>query len=302
MKLINKPSFLAPIVVTAMLFIMMISDILGITDADSASAILVSTVVLQIIVFVLPMVFYANLKDMKYTKDVMLRPFALSRLGLIFALLGVMLTGSFLINILLSAVSGSEGGANSAQYLEIGGEGGMLLTVLAVCVAPAICEEFAFRGVLLADYKKYRALSACFVTSVLFAAVHLDLASFIPNVFCGLVLAWLVMVTRSLIASMLLHALYNICVVFVIPYLWRVTLEPMGTLFVVFALAGVFILCVLFSLGEAQAIYAEYARDPFMEKDIPNTKIVNVDELCRVFFSPTFIVCMIVFIIASLLL
>ena len=83
MKFISKSSFLAPLSVMAMLLMLLIFDLLGITDENSASAILISVIVLQIVVFVLPMVFYARLKEIKYTKDVMLRPFAFSRLGLV---------------------------------------------------------------------------------------------------------------------------------------------------------------------------------------------------------------------------
>lgn len=284
----------------AMLLMLLIFDLLGITDENSASAILISVIVLQIVVFVLPMVFYARLKEIKYTKDVMLRPFAFSRLGLVAALLGVMITGTFLINVLLSANSNGEGAAASEQYLAISANGGIFLTVMAVCVAPAVCEEFAFRGVLLAEYRKYRAFPACLATAILFAAVHLDLDSFVANVFCGLILAWLVIVTRSLLTSMLLHVLYNICVVFFIPYLWRVTLQPLGTLFIIFAFVAIFLICLAIALGEAQAIYAEYARSPFMENEAPDNKMGITQGLCRVLLSPSFLLCIIAFVIVSL--
>lgn len=302
MKIISRSNFIAPVSVIIMLLIMLLSERLGITNGESASVILVSTVVLQIIVFVLPMVFYARIKDIKYTSDMMIRPFAFSRLGLIGSLLGVMLTGSFLINIMTSSASGGESVSETSQFIAISSEGGVFLTVIAVCVAPAICEEFAFRGVLLSEYKKYRTLPACLASAVLFAAIHLDLDAFMSNVFCGLVLAWLVVVTRSLLTSMILHALYNISMVFIVPYLWRVTLQPLGTLFVIFILAGIFLLCATLALGEAQTIYAEYARDPFKENETPNKKMGLIEGLCRVFLSPTFIVCIVILVITALVL
>ena len=286
-----------------MLVILLISDALNLTDAPSAQEILLRIIVLQIIVFVLPSMASAGIIGLKYVRSTALRPFAPSRAALIATLLVVMVTGSFLISLGGSLIFGEEqSSATTEIYSAISSEGGSFLTVLAVCIVPAICEELAFRGVLLAALRPCRAFTACLVSSLLFAVVHLDLPAFAANFFCGMVLSWLVIVTRSLMASMVLHAAYNVTVLFGLPYVWRVTLEPMGTLFSVFLLAGLFILCVGASLGEAQAIYAEYSVEEPPSSDLDQKVTLSAGRgILNAVMSPGVWLCMIIFVLAAVM-
>ena len=301
MKKTDKKVLFAPLTVVAMLLLLLLFDIFNITDADSAPEILLRIIAVQVLVFVMTALFYAFAMKVRFVKNTALRPFAPSRIALIITLLGVMVTGSFLISVASNLILGSEGStsATTELYGAISAEGGALLTVLAVCVIPALCEEFAFRGVLLSQLRHCRAFPACLVCALLFATVHFDLHNFVSNVFCGLVLGWLVMVTRSLIASMVLHALYNVTVLFALPYIWRVTLEPMGTLFAIFLLAGLFLLCLGASLGEAQAIYNEYALElPPDSGENGKSKMSVWRGAANLAKSPGIWVCIVIFVLA----
>lgn len=88
----------------------------------------------------------------------------------------------------------------------------------AVLLAPAV-EETIFRGIMY-PYLKQRvgALAAVSVTSLIFAAIHMNLVIFIPLVFLGFVLTWLYERTDSLLTPILTHAVFNAANFFMLVY------------------------------------------------------------------------------------
>lgn len=85
----------------------------------------------------------------------------------------------------------------------------VLLGVTAIVLAPA-WEELVFRGVLFSAVKQagYPRL-AWIGTSLLFAAVHVNLVTFLSLFAVGAVMAWLYQRTDNLVAPIFAHALFN---------------------------------------------------------------------------------------------
>ena len=86
-----------------------------------------------------------------------------------------------------------------------------LLTFEAVVLAPVV-EEFLYRGVLLsALVRGTGAIAALVVSSALFALVHApaEPQAVVPLFFLGMALAYAAYRTRSLVAPVLAHALFN---------------------------------------------------------------------------------------------
>lgn len=84
-----------------------------------------------------------------------------------------------------------------------------VLGFAAIVLAPLV-EEALFRGVIFrALHQRGHRVTAWIGTSLLFAAVHGNLAAFFPLVFLALVFAWLYHRTGNLLASMAGHALFN---------------------------------------------------------------------------------------------
>jgi len=86
-----------------------------------------------------------------------------------------------------------------------------LALVLASVLAP-LAEEFVYRGVLLASLvKEVGAPAALAVSSVLFASAHLmaEPQAVLPLFFLGLALGYAAYRTRSLVAPILAHSLFN---------------------------------------------------------------------------------------------
>jgi membrane protease YdiL (CAAX protease family) len=94
------------------------------------------------------------------------------------------------------------------------GEG--VLSVAAIALMPALCEETLFRGVLFPSFARAGPVLGLLGSSVFFAAIHIDplgqsLAFYrLPFAFAvGLGLAALRLLTGSLVPSMVAHATLN---------------------------------------------------------------------------------------------
>jgi len=84
------------------------------------------------------------------------------------------------------------------------------LTLLAVGIAPGICEEIMFRGVILGLLrKKWPAMRSCVIVAVLFGMFHMSSYRLVPTALLGFILGILVVRSKSIFPSMLLHAFNN---------------------------------------------------------------------------------------------
>lgn len=84
-----------------------------------------------------------------------------------------------------------------------------LLLLLAVML-PALPEELVFRGVLQQAFeRRYRPAKAIIVTSLVFAAFHLDLLQMLSVFPIALFWGWVAWRSQSVLPSLLAHALQN---------------------------------------------------------------------------------------------
>jgi len=83
-----------------------------------------------------------------------------------------------------------------------------------VAVIAPFSEEVFFRGFLYSAFKKsWGVNTAIFLSSFLFAMVHLELYSFIPLMIIGWLFAYLFEKTRSLMPVIFLHGAYNLILI-----------------------------------------------------------------------------------------
>jgi uncharacterized protein len=84
-----------------------------------------------------------------------------------------------------------------------------VFALAAIVLAPFV-EEILFRGILypLVKQRGYPRL-ALWGSSLLFAAVHIHAATFVPLFVFGLILAWLYERTDTLLAPILTHSMFN---------------------------------------------------------------------------------------------
>ncbi|KAK8955782.1 hypothetical protein KSP40_PGU013347 [Platanthera guangdongensis] len=86
----------------------------------------------------------------------------------------------------------------------------MALYAVVVSVCAPVWEEVVFRGFLLPSLTRYMPLwCAILVSAVVFALAHFNAQRFLPLVFLGLVMGAVFARSRNLLASMVLHSLWN---------------------------------------------------------------------------------------------
>jgi sodium transport system permease protein len=78
-----------------------------------------------------------------------------------------------------------------------------------IAVLPGICEELMFRGFLFRFFENKNKWFAIWISAALFALFHLDPYRFLPVLFLGVILGWLMFKTNSIFPSMLSHAMNN---------------------------------------------------------------------------------------------
>lgn len=127
--------------------------------------------------------------------------------GFMFCVIGNSATSS--LSVLFSFFeiefnSGMEGLASPTSAL------GIILNILNFAVAPALFEEFAFRGVLLQPLRKYGDWFAIFASSFAFAILHGNMVQ-IPFAFIvGVALGYFCIKTQSIWTSVSIHFLNNL--------------------------------------------------------------------------------------------
>lgn len=274
------------------------------SQAQTVSDLFFTNMILQVVIFILPALLYCKIRR----RTVSHPGFTFSPLPFhpifLLSLFGVLVLGSMLLNLGLTALSGTtrEFGTNaSSTLLQIADASGMLYVIFALCIIPAVAEEFFFRGILLSEYSNQNPAAAVLLTAIAFAASHFDLMQMPAYLFSGLLLAIALRVTRSLLAPILLHCASNLFNIFLLPYLWQVTLAPLGTLFTFFVLVGLILVCALVALREAEQIYTEYATDPRREKDFFGKAGSFLPTLLHGLFTPPYLCALLLTVLLAVL-
>jgi membrane protease YdiL (CAAX protease family) len=105
-----------------------------------------------------------------------------------------------------------QGGSNPILPLALEGRDSVaiFLFCLTACVAAPMFEEIFFRGFLLPSLTRYLPVwGAIIVSGFVFALAHLSFSEVLPLATLGIVLGIVYTRSRNLLASMLLHGLWN---------------------------------------------------------------------------------------------
>jgi len=94
-----------------------------------------------------------------------------------------------------------------------------LLSVAAIAVIPALCEETLVRGIVLPSLLRVAGpVGAVVISAVVFAVIHLDLYRTVFTLVLGLALGLLRVRTGSLVACIVAHAALNALTFAVVPF------------------------------------------------------------------------------------
>lgn len=124
---------------------------------------------------------------------------------------------SFVYVLILQKVFGIDAPPSKVDELVTSGNvSGNIIIIVTAIVAP-FCEEVYFRGFLYPAFRKnFGVVLGIFLSSVLFAAAHLDLYSFFPIMVIGWILAYIYEKTKSIFPVIFLHSIYNLILVLIL--------------------------------------------------------------------------------------
>ena len=176
-----------------------------------------STILLQLLIFPIPAYLYIRLRSKTLSGKLALRPPALSHLFLLLSAILMLISGCTLLALVCGMMNAQPSFTLYDTFSSVhdGTAEASVRLILAYGLLPAFCEELLFRSILCAEYEKHGILYTSLLSSLFFAFLHFDLTALPVYLFAGLLLAAVRYVTRSVIASMIVHLGYNLFGIFV---------------------------------------------------------------------------------------
>lgn len=147
----------------------------------------------------------------------------------------------------------------------------LFLNIILFALIPALCEEFAFRGVIQSQIVKMfgNVHVGIWVSAIVFSAIHMQFYGFIPRMLLGAVFGYLVIYSGSIWAAVLAHFVNNLLAVLSVHVYGNLDLPedgleasvsnlPMGIVSIVLVVGGLFL---LFKKGDWTKIRSQYMFD-----------------------------------------
>ena len=223
----------------------------------------IAVVLLQLFIFMLPAVLYLQLQGEHFTKRIRIRPIRPQHLWFCFCMLAVMILSGLLISILFGGISSLGGNFTLYNTFIARTDGSVWETVyiiLAYAALPACCEELVYRSILCAEYEDLGTGVSVLISALFFSMLHFSFPFFVNYLVLGILLAFTMYATRSVLAPMLLHCFYNVFCLFGQPYLSAFYVNAGSNEIFLFCLITLLLLFSAFAAGEARKIYHLYAR------------------------------------------
>ncbi len=297
-----KSTLSAPLLVVVVYTLLLLSRYIPLDSLMFKDNIYLSMIILQVMIFVLPGIFYCKLRGKSVTDNLRLKSISPSKIWFVFSCFGVLVFGSTLINTATFRLFDGAGQYSLYNTYVPSGSGwtDIVYVVIAFAVLPAITEEFIFRGVILSEYSDYGVGIAIIVSAVTFSMLHFNLNQFFIYLYCGIVVAYAVYVTGSLLAAVLLHLLNNVYAIFFESVLWDVIKAPNSIIFFLFVVATLFMVFLVLSFNSAENIL--YTAGIKGEKSPPESKKREggIKLVFETFLSPSFLACVIFFLAVTL--
>lgn len=292
----KSPVVTTPLLVIFVLVMLSLSRKTLASQANSENNIFLVITIIQIIVLILPCIFYYLIKGRRLSSPMFISlPKPSHIIFTIFTLL-LFICGTLLIKYMY--IIGGKTETSLAGYFDSVTENTNLLgIIIAFIIVPAFCEELFFRGVVLSEYRSFGSVNAVMISALCFSMLHFSIENFPIYFFAGIVFGFITVITRSILPSIIIHLASNTLSFFGSDLFIRVTINKSGAFFVGFVIIVLFGLSLLFVISKLEQIYFSYAEKPPITT-LPPRSFPNIP---KVFLSPTFLVLILVFVIISVL-
>lgn len=165
----------------------------------------------------------------------------------------------------------------------------LIPALLALVVLPAVAEELLFRGLVVRSYEKWGTKSAIAISAVFFSILHLDIINVVATLLMGILLAYVVVKTDSILSGVLLHFVNNLTATIIMLIISNT--KNFRAEAIIFISAGAIVLFFF--------LLSRFGRMNIKSKYIPQKKTVAAD-LCKALFNLPMLLSIIAFIILQL--
>ena len=264
-----------------------------------------SVIVVQLLTYAVPCVFYTTMRGSELRPGLRLKGFSPSSMlyllhSAVFMVCGVLLISMIMYTVFPESFEASSLPEYAAFAMNQRVFDGLYL-VMAFAVLPALTEEFLFRGIIIGEYESHGAGVAVVFSALVFAMSHFSIVRFPVYFFSGIMLALVLYATRSLMASILIHILNNAAVLLCEKYVLHIVDRQNVSLVLFVLIAGaVAVISGMLMCWEAQGIYRAYAEENVESPQAAGSRGNIFGRIADVFFSPTFLVVVILFVVASM--
>lgn len=298
--------FTAPLLTLAIYILLIFSRFIDTEALKYRDNIYLSIIILQLIIFMLPALFYCKLKGTGYSLRLNLRLFAPTRIWFIVLSALTLLTGTAVIRLAELSFTGTvESFTLYDRFIPLASQSvsNIIYILITFAALPAITEEFVFRSVIITEYEEsgYGGVCAALMSALLFAMLHSSISQFPVYLLGGIIFAAVVIVTRSVFAAMAVHFLNNLYQLFLEPFIFSLIKHPQNMVFLIFTCVIMFLVCLTLTLGQIEKIYYIYGvtgreTPAWVKKRKKSPARAALEALV----SPTFLMCVLVFVIVTL--
>ena len=324
-----KPSFSAPLFASILYILFLGTDFFREKLTGAGGNEYLSIIIVQLLIFVIPAIVFCRLKGVGYTSKMNIRLISPSKFGSVIVTSLVLIFGSVLIRFaqiyLLEMTKFSISPFES--YVTGGTEYNFLFAAAAFAIIPALTDEFVFRSIMLTEYNEggYGAVNSAIITSLLSSMLFFSVESFPIRLFSAVVLCMLTYATGSSLSAFAAHLVFNIYTVFGEKYIIKTLSDPSNKIISVFTFALLFLVLTVIMFSEFEHILRQMGKSgtpspsyllkksddgktpdiaatEASEEDGSSKKVVSEKTKLTIeaFFSPSFIVCIIIFAVAIL--
>ncbi len=296
---IKNPCITTPLLVMFVLAGMQLSKKAMATLSPDTN-VFVAIGVIQLVVLALPCMLYYLVKGKKLDSPMYLVSVKGSHLLFIIFSALLFVSGTLLIKFFYYV----NGGAVASMvnfYEEYSGTtkgSGELEIVLSLIVVPALCEELFFRGIVMSEYRSKGIANAVIVSALCFSMLHFSIENFFVYLFTGLLLGFVTAVSRSIIPAIALHLLSNTLSIYASDVFLRIMVKKNGAYFIGFVLVVLVTVSLVLVLSRVESMCYDYVSAPPVESLPPK----SAKNWLSVFFSPSFLLLIAVFVCFTLLL
>ena len=219
-RFLDKDNTYSPMLLLISMLLILAFKIATSVFPDKASGYL-GYLILQLIIFFVPAYLYSKFtskgKLSLSVKDFKLKPPSIDHTFLILSSMVLVCALVFIFDILFRLRRGYPEGFylyNTFFTGEIPEPDTFVYPMLTFALAPAVCEEFVFRGIIHRSYEKKGYLVAAILSSIMYALVTFDISLIPASLVFGLFMSFMLYMTDSLAACIIINFAYKMFMLF----------------------------------------------------------------------------------------